>query len=133
MIVQFVSTRDGRDAVAKIVRKAKADRVGTAIADLTVCGGVPPYNEILGGKLVAMLMTSPEVVVEYRRRYGGVPSVIASSMAGRPVVRPADLVFVGTTSLYAQRPTQYDRIAIPLDPDGPPGGPAVRYEYLGRT
>jgi hypothetical protein len=66
---------------------------------------VPPYNELLGGKLVAMLMTSPEVVLEYRRRYGGIPSVIASSMAGRPVVRPADLVFLGTTSLYDQRPT----------------------------
>ena len=36
MLVQFVSTREGRDAVAKIVRKAKADRVGTAIGDLTV-------------------------------------------------------------------------------------------------
>jgi len=38
-----------------------------------------------------MLMMSPEVVAEYRRRYAGVPSVIASSMAGRPIVRPADL------------------------------------------
>ncbi len=35
---ELVSDREGREAVAKIVRKAKADRVGTAIADLTVCG-----------------------------------------------------------------------------------------------
>ena len=83
MLVQFVSDREGKDAVAKIVRKAKADRVGTAIADLTVCGAVPPYNEVLGGKLVAMLLVSPETVEEYRRRYGGSASVIASSMAGR--------------------------------------------------
>lgn len=78
-------------------------------------------------------MTSPEVILEYRRRYSGVPSVIASSMAGRPVIRPADLVYLGTTSLYAQRPTQYDRISIPIDPDGLLGGPALRYDYLGRT
>ena len=108
-------TADGRgaEAVAKVLRKVKANRVGTAIADLTVCGAVPPYNEVLGGKLVAMLMTGPEVMEEYRRRYGRAPSVIASSMAGREIVLRADLVFLGTTSLYAQRPNQYDRIAFP--------------------
>jgi hypothetical protein len=133
MLVQLVSTREGREAVAKVVRKAKADKVGTAIADLTVCGALPPYNEILGGKLVAMLMVSPEVVGEYRRRYGGMPSVIASSMAGRSVCRPADLVFIGTTSLYGQRPSQYDRISIPRDGGCPDSGPGIRYRYLGRT
>jgi hypothetical protein len=129
----LVEDRAGRDAVAKVVRRAKSDRVGTAIADLTICGAVPPYNEVLGGKLVAMLVVGPEVVAEYRRRYGPLPSVIASSMAGRPVRRPADLAFVGTTSLYGQRPSQYDRIAIPADPDDPAAGPGLRYEYLGRT
>jgi Druantia protein DruA len=104
----------GREAIGRIVRQAKASRVGTAIADLTVCGAVPPYNEILGGKLVAALMAGPEVVQEYRRRYGETPSVIASSMVGRAVVRPAELVFIGTTSLYGQRPSQYDRISVPL-------------------
>jgi len=34
----------------------------SAIADLTICGAIPPYNEVLGGKLVAMLMMSPVVV-----------------------------------------------------------------------
>jgi len=62
-----------------------------------------------------------------------VPSVIASSMAGRPVVRPADLVFLGTTSLYARRPTQYDRISVPLDPDNLGGPAGIRYQYLGQT
>jgi hypothetical protein len=132
-LARLVATGEGREAVTRVVRKVKADRVGTAIADLTVCGALPPYNEILGGKLVAMLLVSPEVVAEYRRRYGDSPGVIASSMAGRPVVRAADLVYIGTTALYAQRPTQYDRITIPTDPGRPSGGRAVRYEYLGRT
>src|SRR5207249_2521505 len=93
-LARLVETGEGRDALARILRKAKANRVGTAIADLTICGAIPPYNEVLGGKLLAMLMMSPEVVAEYRRRYASVPSVIASSMAGRPVVRPADLAFI---------------------------------------
>jgi hypothetical protein len=117
----------------KLIRKAKADRVGTLMADLTVCGAIPPYNELLGGKLVAMLATSPEVAEEYRRRYSKMPSVIASSMAGRPVVRSSDLVFISTTSLYGRRPNQYDRIAIPADRVVDGGKGALAYKYLGRT
>jgi hypothetical protein len=104
--------------------------VGTEIADLTVCGAVPPYNAILGGKLVAMLATSPEIVQEYHRRYQSLPSIIASSMAGRAIVRPANLVFIGTTSLYGERPNQYDRTSYPCEIAGGPKGETVRYRYL---
>src|SRR5439155_12137330 len=88
---------------------------------------------ILGGKLVAMLMVSPAGVVVYCRRYGGIASVIASSMVVRPISRVADLVFIGTTSLYGQRPSQYDRIVVPSDPQTATAGSGLRYEYLGRT
>ena len=54
-------------------------------------------------------------------------------MAGRPVCRAAELVFIGTTSLYGQRPCQYDRISIPHAPGIADSGPGIRYEYLGRT
>src|SRR5690348_12116170 len=104
--------------------------VGTEIADLTVCGAVPPYNTLLGGKLVAMLAASPEVVLEYRRRYEAVPSIIASSMAGRAIVRPANLTFIGTTSLYGERPNQYDRTSYPCGIVGGPEDESVRYRYL---
>jgi hypothetical protein len=84
------------------------------------------------------MMGSPEVVQEYRRRYERTPSVIASSMAGGAAVRPAGLVFIGTTSLYGQRPSQYDRISVPL---GEPRGAtrtlgasgSLHWKYLGRT
>jgi hypothetical protein len=120
----------GRAAFSKVVRLARSMTVGTEIADLTVCGAVPPYNALLGGKLVAMLAASPEVVLEYMRRYQLLPSVIASSMAGQAVVRPANLVFIGTTSLYGERPNQYDRTAYPCDIVGGPKGESVRYRYL---
>lgn len=129
----FVKSKGCRDVLAKIVRKAKADRIGTIVAELTVCGAVPPYNEILGGKLVAMLVTSPEVGNENKRRYGKQPSIIASSMAGRPVVRPPELAFIGTTSLFGQRPNQYDRISVPCNPVVEGSKNVIRYKYLGRT
>lgn len=120
----------GRAAFSRVVRLARSTTVGTEIADLTVCGAVPPYNALLGGKLVAMLAVSPEVTLEYKRRYQSLPSIIASSMAGQAIVRPANLVFVGTTSLYGERPNQYDRTSYPCDIVGGPKGESVRYRYL---
>lgn len=132
-MVEFIQSREGVSTIGKVLRKAKADSVGIAMADLTVCGAVAPYNELLGGKLVAMMLTSPEVVVEIHRRYKKFASIIASSMAGRPIRRPPHIVFLGTTSLYGQRPSQYDRIQIPAETLGGSVGESIRYEYMGRT
>lgn len=51
-------------------------------------------------------------------------------MAGRPIVRPANLAFIGTTSLYGERPNQYDRTSYPCDIIGGPKDESVRYRYL---
>jgi hypothetical protein len=126
----LLACKDGRAAFSKVVRLARSMTVGTEIADLTVCGAVPPYNALLGGKLVAMLAASPEVILEYRRRYQALPSIIASSMAGRAIVRSANLVFIGTTSLYGERPNQYDRTSFPCEVLGGAKGDSVRYQYL---
>ena len=126
----LLASTAGRAAFLKVVRLARSMTVGTEIADLTVCGAVPPYNVLLGGKLVAMLAASPEVVLEYKRRYQSLPSIIASSMAGRAVVRPANLAFIGTTSLYGERPNQYDRTSYPCNIIGGPQSESVRYRYL---
>jgi hypothetical protein len=122
-----------RAAVGKLVRYARSETVGTEIADITVCGAVPPYSELLGGKMVAMLATSGDLVRCYRERYSGSPSIIASSMAGRRIERTANLAFLGTTSLYGVRPSQYDRAAIPCELIGGRAGERVRYRYLDRT
>ena len=83
--------------------------------NISICGAIPPYNEILGGKLVSMLLASPEVSAAYKRKYQKSPSIIASSLAGRTVIKPAELVFLGTTSLYGIGSSQYNRIKIPCE------------------
>ena len=120
----------GRDLLSKIVRVARSKTVGTEIADLTVCGAVAPYTHLAAGKLVAMLAVTPEVISEYKSRYGGAPGIIASSMAGRPVGRPANLCYVGTTSLYGRRPNQYDRLNMPATLVGGRSGESIRYEHI---
>lgn len=127
----FAATSEGRHVVRRLARWVKAEKVGIALADLSVCGALAPYSHVLGGKLVAMLAASPAAVVEYRDRYGDAPSDIASSLAGKPVVRPPTLVFIGTTSLYGVTPNQYTRAGYPAEVTG--GSGAIRYRMLGRT
>src|SRR5690606_19610910 len=100
--------------------------------ELNVCGAVPPYNYILGGKLVALLALSPQVVQDYRKRYGSRASDIASRLKGQEVIRPADLVYVGTTSLYRVGSSQYNRLKLPAGLMGD-NSPEVKWEKLGET
>ena len=123
----------GRQIAKRVLRKAKADRVGTAMADITVCGAVAPYNLILGGKLVSMLIASPEVVVAYRSRYLNQQSEIASAMAGRPIVRPSQVVLFGTTSLYGAGSSQYNRLRMPAEMLGGRPGEHLEYVELGKS
>jgi hypothetical protein len=101
--------------------------------DITICGAVAPYNSILGGKLVSLLLTSPEIVNAYTRRYSGTPSIIASSMAGRPVRRKPRLVLLGTTSLYRVNPSQYNRLRLEAADVGGNKGDWIRFQRLGES
>jgi hypothetical protein len=133
MLLEMAGTREGGEAIRKILRKAKADRVGISVADITVCGAVQPYNAILGGKLVAMLCTSPEVLLEYCHRYSEAESEIASSIAGRAILRSPTLALLGTTSLYGVGSSQYNRIRIPCDRLGGAPTDVISYEDLGHS
>ncbi|MGW6504286.1 Druantia anti-phage system protein DruA [Nonomuraea angiospora] len=121
----------GKRAIVAILRRAKAESVGTEIADLAVCGAIAPYNAILGGKLVSMLAASPAAVRAYRDKYSGYESEIASAMAGRPIQRRTNLVFIGTTSLYGSGSSQYNRIRVPAEVLG--GTADIRFRELGRS
>jgi hypothetical protein len=132
-LVALMADPAGRHVVKRIIRKAKAERVGIAMADISVCGAVAPYNPILGGKLVSMLVTSPEVVRAYHDRYAAAESEIASSIAARPIVRPPHLVFLGTTSLYGVGSSQYNRVKIPCETLGGKMEEVIEYVQLGMS
>ena len=82
--------------------------------DLGVCGSIAPYNELIGGKLIAALMGSTEVRTLFKSRYNGkkykFPSIIASSNKGKAVFRDANLMCLTTTSLYGVASSQYNKI-----------------------
>ncbi len=120
-------------AAATILRHVKAAHVGVDMMDITVCGAIPPYNALLGGKLVSLLLASAEVRVSYTARYAEAVSVIASAMAGKPVRRRPNLVLLGTTSLYDMAPAQYNRLRVPAERAGGTKGDELRFQEIGQT
>ena len=120
-----------RSAIGQLVRFKKAEHMGIDMMDITVCGAVAPYNHLLGGKLVCMLLCSPEVGKYYAKKYSEQTSIIASSMKGSAVVRKPNLVVFGTTSLYGVGSSQYNRVRIPLSEVGGNHAEMVDYKEIG--
>ncbi len=123
------ASESGQSAVWTALIGLKNRHVGTSIMELNVCGAIPPFNDLLAGKLVALLALSPQIVADYRERYGNRASDIASRMKGEQVVRPADLVFLGTTSLYRGNSSQYNRLKLPVGLFGE-GSPEIQWQVL---
>jgi hypothetical protein len=126
-IEEALASEDGERALRTALKEIKKRRVGAGMMNIQVCGAIPPYNHILGGKLVAMALTGPVVINEYRNKYEGYKSKIASSMKGEPIVKNNELVFLDTTGLFKVGSAQYDRVRIPA-----PGG-QIEYEEVGNT
>lgn len=131
-LADLAATDHGAWALNTVLKQLKKRFSATSMMELTVCGAVAPYNHLLGGKLVCLLMASPRVVNDYTERYGGMVSVIASQMAGRPVSKEPHLAFLGTTSLYTDHSSQYNRVRLPA---GTATGQraAIEYRQIGRT
>jgi hypothetical protein len=122
-----------RHAISQLTRIVKAEKVGISMMDIIVCGAVAPYNALLGGKLVCLLLCSPEVVRFYAKRYRDQVSVIASAMKGKKVQRNPKLVLLCTTSLYGTGSSQYNRIKVPAALAGGAPESVVAYEELGTS
>jgi hypothetical protein len=129
---QALADSKARTQIANVIRRARGERVGTVVADLTVCGAVSPYNALAAGKLVGALAVSPTVLAAYRARYTR-PSEIASAMAGRPIIREARLAFVSTTSLYGTGSSQYNRLFWPAKVMGGDEHVRMGFHELGRS
>ena len=109
-----LATETGVRALETALRRIKQSVLVSNVMELITCGAVPPYRDLLGGKLVALLMMSRTVVKDYERKYSGQVSLIASGLAARPVVRPARLAWLTTSSLYAHGSSQYNRLKLRL-------------------
>lgn len=114
---ELLRTDTGRKAINTALVANRKTKIGSNMMEIIVCGAIPPYNELLGGKLVSMLACSPTVIHDYTKKYEHQISEIASRMKGKRVIRDSRLAFLGTTSLYALGSSQYNRIKVPMSDD----------------
>lgn len=84
--------------------------------DAYVLGALPPYNYLLGGKLVSYIMASNEVRKLFQQKYENVVTNISKRIAN-------DIACIFTTSLYGKS-SQYNRVKY--------FGQNL-YEYIGNT
>jgi virulence-associated protein VapD len=125
---ELLRTEKGCKAVNTALIANRKRKIGSNVMEIIVCGAIPPYNELLGGKLVGMLACSPTVIRDCTKKYEHQVSEIASRMKGKRVVRDSRLVFLGTTSLYAIGSSQYNRIKVPMSDDF-----TLEYRKMGIT
>ena len=109
------------------IREIKKIGAATRMMDVNVCGASPVYREILGGKLAALSLFSEDVQKAYSAKYSNAASEIASSMAGRPIIKPTRITLLTTTSLYGVGSSQYNRVQMKY------GNRVVRWEKIGTT
>ena len=85
--------------------------------DAYVLGALPPYNHLLGGKLLSYILASNEVREIYKSKYISSTTIIKQRKA-------SDLVLIITTSLYGQHSSQYNRLKF---------NGALLYQPIGQT
>ena len=75
------------------------------VLDAYVLGSVPPYNMLLGGKLVACLIRTKEVRDDFARKYGNTRGIISGKK------KRAQLALI-TTSSSLGRSSVYNRLTL---------------------
>jgi hypothetical protein len=93
-----------RDKLIEWNHRARGKRL-VNMMDAYVLGAVPPYNTLLGGKLVACLVRSREVYNDFMRAYGDTTGIISRRK------KKARLLAV-TTSSSLGRSSVYNRLKL---------------------
>ncbi len=70
------------------------------IMDAYVLGALPPYNALLGGKMVACLVRSREIYNEFTRTYGGTVGIISGQKKGARLLAVTTASSMGRSSVY---------------------------------
>lgn len=87
------------------------------IMDAYVIGAMPPYNYLLGGKLVSYILASNEIRTIYKKKYAEIKTLINKRKA-------SDLVLIMATSLYGNNSSQYNRLTF---------GKSLLFQPIGTT
>ncbi len=80
-------------------RESRKERLRN-VMDAFVLGAVPPYSHLLGGKLVALLITSQEVMQAFSRKYAGGETLIRGRRSDGRLALITTASALGRSSIY---------------------------------
>lgn len=98
-----------RDKYYKIPNDCKINLVNLTM-DAYTLGALPPYNDLLAGKLIVLAAASRDIRKDYERKYKGRSTVMLKQ------VLPASLIAVTTLSAFG-RSSIYNRVSKGKDGD----------------
>lgn len=90
---------ESRDRFIGWSSREKAERLHQTM-EAFVLGAVPPYSDLLGGKLVALLATSDRVHDDYETQYDGRRALISGEVRSGPLVAITTASALGRSSIY---------------------------------
>lgn len=88
-----------RDNFIKWDVKGRGQRL-VNVMDAYVLGAVPPYNALLGGKLVACLIRSREIYHDFTRAYGQTRGIISKKRKNARLLAVTTSSSMGRSSVY---------------------------------
>ena len=101
-----------RDQYIIYPTKERKEMLVNQTMDIFTLGAIPPYNQLLAGKMMVYAASSREIRQVYRDKYAGATTLMKDR------VIPPNLVMLTTTSAYG-RSSIYNRVKYPDNPDGP--------------
>jgi hypothetical protein len=96
------------------------------LMDAFILGAVPPYAQLLGGKVIASLIGSAEIGRAFDVKYSGTTGIISQ------IEKKARLVMVTVTSALG-RSSLYNRLVLHTEPFDPKSRVLVRLDRIGST
>jgi len=88
-----------RDNLIKWDAKARGQRL-VNVMDAYVLGALPPYNSLLGGKLVACLIRSRDIYDDFTRTYGQTRGIISKKKKNARLLAVTTSSSMGRSSVY---------------------------------
>lgn len=88
-----------RDKLFSCPNKQKLDLVNRTMDAFTI-GAIPPYSNILGGKLVAGLVASDDIRRAYWKQYGGKHTIMQGNAIEQPLIAVTTTSVFGRSSIY---------------------------------
>ena len=95
-----------RDQHVRYPTKERKEELVNQTMDIFTLGAIPPYDRLLGGKLMVYAAGSREVREAYQEQYGGAVTIM------RERIIPSRLVLLTTTSAYG-RSSIFNRVKYP--------------------